>query len=92
MTKKVISHPCCNREERYLRHVAKKLCRVHLVYKADAWNSEDSRRGRATTAKKCTKKRDAGAKLLFYQYEPIDFLPFSFRRRHFSTSTCLISS
>ena len=29
------------------------------------------------TAKKCTKKRDARAKLLFYQSKPIAFLPFS---------------
>ena len=32
---------------------------------------------RATTAKKCTKKRDARAKLLFCQSKPITFLPFS---------------
>ena len=31
----------------------------------------------ATTAKKCTKKRDARAKLLFCQSKPIAFLPFS---------------
>ena len=30
------------------------------------------------TAKKCTKKRDARAKLLFCQSKPIAFLPFSF--------------
>ena len=29
------------------------------------------------TAKKCTKKRDARAKLLFCESKPIDFLPFS---------------
>ena len=29
------------------------------------------------TAKKCTKKRDARAKLLFCQFKPIAFLPFS---------------
>ena len=29
------------------------------------------------TAKKCTKKRDARAKLLFCQSKPIAFLPFS---------------
>ena len=31
----------------------------------------------ATTAKKCTKKRDASAKFFFCQYEPISFLPLS---------------
>ena len=30
------------------------------------------------TAKKCTKKRNASAKLLFCQSKPIAFLPFSF--------------
>ena len=35
------------------------------------------RRIRAETAKKCTKKRDARAKLLFCQSKPIAFLPFS---------------
>ena len=29
------------------------------------------------TAKKCTKKRDARAKLLFYRSKPVAFLPFS---------------
>ena len=28
------------------------------------------------TAKKCTKKRDARAKLLFYRSKPVAFLPF----------------
>ena len=37
-----------------------------------------SRRSRAVAAKKCTKKHDARAKLLFYQSIPIAFLPFSF--------------
>ena len=36
-----------------------------------------SRRGRAVTAKKCTKKRDARAKLLFCRSKPIAFLLFS---------------
>ena len=35
-----------------------------------------SRRSRATKAKKCTKKRDARAKLFFRQSKPILFLPF----------------
>ena len=34
-------------------------------------------RSRAATAKKCTKKRDARAKLLFCQSKAIAFLPFS---------------
>ena len=36
-----------------------------------------SRRSRAVTAEKFTKKRDARAKLLFCQFKPIGFLPFS---------------
>ena len=44
-----------------------------------------SRRSRALTAKKCTEKRDARAKLLFCQSKPIAFLPFSLR----STSSLL---
>ena len=39
--------------------------------------TQEARRSRAETAKKCTKKRDARAKLLFYQSKPIAFLPFS---------------
>ena len=35
--------------------------------------------GYAETAKKCTKKRDARANLLFCQSKPIAFLPFSLR-------------
>ena len=38
---------------------------VHLLYKAGAWNWEVSRRSRARTAKECTIKGDARAKLLF---------------------------
>ena len=38
----------------------------------------NSRRSRAATAKKCTKKRDARAKLLFCQSKPIAFLSFLF--------------
>ena len=36
-----------------------------------------SHRSRAVMARKCTKKRDARAKLLFCQSKPIVFLPFS---------------
>ena len=38
---------------------------------------EVSRRSRVVTAKKCTKKRDASAKLLFCQSKTIALLPFS---------------
>ena len=45
------------------------------------------------TAKKCTKTRDARAKLLFYQFKPIAFLPFSLKSpsslRRLSNSTLL---
>ena len=41
------------------------------------WNWAFSRRIRGVTAKKCTKKRDARAKLLFCQSKLIAFLPFS---------------
>ena len=37
---------------------------VHLLHKAGARNYDVSCRSRATTAKKCTKKSDARAKLL----------------------------
>ena len=40
-------------------------------------NKAFSRRSRAITPTKCTKKRDARAKLLFCQSKPIAFLQFS---------------
>ena len=40
------------------------------------WKKALSRRSRATTAKKCTKKSDARAELLLCQSKPIAFLPF----------------
>ena len=43
----------------------KLLCCVHLFHKAGARNQEVSCRSRSTTSKKCTKKRDGRAKLLF---------------------------
>ena len=52
------------------------LCCVHRVHKAGARNVSCYRR--AMTATKCTKKRDARAKLLFCQSKPIAFLPVSF--------------
>ena len=42
-------------------------------------------RSRATTAKKCTKKRDARAKLLFRQSNPIAFLPSSLLKLYFAS-------
>ena len=44
------------------------LCFVHLLCKAGASKQEVSCRSRARMAKKCTKKRGARAKLLFYYY------------------------
>ena len=41
------------------------------------WKKAVSRCSRATTAKKCTKKRVACAKLLFSLSKPISFVPFS---------------
>ena len=51
----------------------KKICCVHLVYKVNAWNWEVSRRSRATSAKKCTKKFEVLALLP----KLIAFLAFS---------------
>ena len=51
------------------------------------WNWEVSRRSRAETAKKCTKKRDARAKLLFCQF----FCRFRWRRRRRCLSSLLWS-
>ena len=48
---------------------------VYVLRKA--WNQAFSRRSRAVTAKKCTKKRDARAELLFCLTNPLLFLPFS---------------
>ena len=45
----------------------------HLLYKAGAWNEDVSCRSRATTAKKCAKKRDTRANLLFCKLTPIGF-------------------
>ena len=53
----------CNFRERKLKF----LCCAHVLHKAGAWNWEVSCRGRATTAEKCTKKREARAKMFFCQ-------------------------
>ena len=50
---------------KFRKRKRKFLCCAHLIHKAGAWNWEVSCRSRATTAKKCTKKRDASAKLFF---------------------------
>ena len=46
---------------KFRKRKTKLLCCAHLLHKA----GEVSRRSRATTAKKCTKKRDARAKMFF---------------------------
>ena len=53
----------------------KSLCCALVLHKT--WKWAFSRRSRAMTVKKCTKKRDARAKLLFYRSKPVAFLPFS---------------
>ena len=50
-----------------------------VLYKTGNWAL--SRCNRATTAKRCTKKRDARAKLLFCLYKPIAFYRSRCRRR-----------
>ena len=46
---------------------------VHVLHKTVVF----SRRSRTVTAKKCTKRRDARAELLFYQSKFIAFMPLS---------------
>ena len=59
----------------------KLLSFFHVIQKR--WNLTLSRCSRAVTAKKCTKKCDSGAKLLFCQSKPIAliFCRFRWRRR-----------
>ena len=52
----------------------KSLSWVHVLHKM--WNLAFSGRSHAMTAKKCIKKRDACAELLFCQSKPTTFLPF----------------
>ena len=61
---------------KFRKRKRKFLCCVHPVHKAGARNVSCYRR--AMTATKCTKKRDARAKLLPCQSKPVVFLPFLF--------------
>ena len=45
-----------------------------LTSSKNTWDSAVSRRSRAATARKCTKKSDGRAGLLFYQSKPIVFV------------------
>ena len=56
-------------------HARKLVSCVYVLRKT--WKKGVSRCRRARMAKKCTKKRDARAKLLFCQSKPINFLPSS---------------
>ena len=58
--------------------------------KAGEWNWEVSWRSRATTAKKCTKRCDARAQLVFCQSKPVNqkFCYHSNVTSHFSTLYC----
>ena len=63
---------------------------VHVLHKT--WHQVFSRRSRAVTAKKCTKKPDARAELLFCQeWKPIDFCRSHWRRRRRLQNQSLIS-
>ena len=50
---------------------------LEFTFSTKTYNYAFSRRSRAVTAKKCTKKRGARTYLLFCQSKPISFLPFS---------------
>ena len=58
---------------KFRKRKRKFLSRVHLLHKAGTWNEDVSCRSRATTAKKCAKKRDTRANLLFCKLTPIGF-------------------
>ena len=62
---------------KFRKRKIKFLCSAHLLHKTGAWNYEVSCRSRAATAKKYTKKRDAGAKFFFCQSKPIVFFCWS---------------
>ena len=66
------------------------FCCVHPVHKAGARNVSCYRR--AMTATKCTKKRDARAKLLPCQSKPVAFCRSCFRRRRCCLSSLLLWS
>ena len=63
------------RLSKFKKRKRKSLSCVHVLDKT--WNEALSRCSRAATAKKCSKKGDERAKLLFFQSKPITFLPFS---------------
>ena len=50
---------------------------LEFTFSTKTYNYAFSRRSRAVTAKKCTKKCGARTYLLFCQSKPISFLPFS---------------
>ena len=56
--------------------VEEKKKKVVVLGSRPPQNVKFSRRSYAVTAKKCTKKRDARAKLTSCYYKPIAFLPF----------------
>ena len=57
--------------------VEEKKKKVVVLGSRPPQNVKFSRRSYAVTAKKCTKKRDARAELLFCRSKPITFLSFS---------------
>ena len=75
---------------KFRKRKRKFLCRVHPLDKAGEWNWEVPWRSRATTAKKCTKKCDAQAKLFFCQSKSVNpkFRYHSNVTSHFSTLYC----
>ena len=64
--------------------IQEKKQKVVALFSRPSKNVKLVRRSRALAAKKCTKKRDARAKLLFCQFKLIASLPFSL------TSTSLL--
>ena len=54
------------------------MSRVHVLQKTEKRKTREMNHFRAVTAKKkCTKKRDARAELLFFLIKPVVLLPFS---------------
>ena len=67
------------------RKRTKSLSCVHVSHKT--WNQAFSRRSRAVTGNKCTKKHDARAKLLSCQSKPTAFIPVSL-----TSPSCIIGT